>query len=274
MINFKIVSISAISGFILSFLVALFSGISFVIILLRALGFGLVFGSIAMLIQFLSAKFLSVDSSFKIQSAQPDSKENEPHLGNKVNITIPAEDLSEDSDGPQFIINNDFKMIKDGDVENYAESKTSSVNEDEKVPSKDATSSDSETKIENIKAQNREATNVSSNAEKENTGFKPISLGNVFNHLKKSDEGESENIESSSGDASSNESDELDELPDIEELTSSQRSSNGDSFIQNSDFAENGAVSASSSHITDGLSGGKDTTLMAEAIRTILTKEK
>ncbi|MBQ7159606.1 MAG: hypothetical protein IJS09_09335 [Treponema sp.] len=99
MINPKYIGIAAGVGFVLSFLIGIFSGISFGLLLLRALICAAIFAAVGTGGSILYQKFLS-DEQFDSGSDAPVEKVSRP--GGVVDITIGDESLPEDSDGPRF----------------------------------------------------------------------------------------------------------------------------------------------------------------------------
>lgn len=266
MFDLKKIIITSICGFILSFLFGLFSGATILVILLRALCFAIVFALLALLIQIVTSKFFEEDDR-KLSDTEPTSQEAvKPQTGTNVDITIEDEDLPEDSGGPEFILKSDFNVINNSDKK--IEKKPPELDTIEQAP----------------KA-------VVSNTEKEdssNDSFKPMSFNelprnvaptNPFakedNEVTSAPQSSEEDIQSSESKNDTNEMDELDELPDIGDLVSEKtKNDSNDQFIKNSDFALNGNKVDSTGEITSKPNEGRDSVLMAEAIRTILTKEE
>lgn len=102
MFNPKVIAVAACVGFVLSFFSGLFSGIGFGFVLLRALGFAVVFGLIAVAGSFVFNKFLNV--------TETDTTVNtEGKTGSVVDITIGENDLPKDENDPVFYVDNSYE---------------------------------------------------------------------------------------------------------------------------------------------------------------------
>lgn len=102
MLKPKSIVIFSVSGLILSFLISIFATHNFGWSILRAFIFAVVFGGLAVGIQFLSSKFLSAgDDGYDVADTAR-SAASAPSTGNAVDITIGDERLTEDDKGPQF----------------------------------------------------------------------------------------------------------------------------------------------------------------------------
>lgn len=88
-------------GFVLSFLISIIATHRIGRTLLRSVIFAVVFGLLALGIDFLSGKFLSVEDDSLSEPQQPQPGEGR---GGTVDITIGDENLTDDGAGPQFAV--------------------------------------------------------------------------------------------------------------------------------------------------------------------------
>ena len=111
MLNPKYVGIAAGVGFIFTFLIGLFSGISFGYVMLRSCIGALIFGVLSFGIQFLFQKFLSDSTNADFDAAPAASSNKLQGAGGLVNITIDDDVLADDTHGPQFSVTNTRAMM-------------------------------------------------------------------------------------------------------------------------------------------------------------------
>ncbi len=234
MLNPKLIIIVAVCGFLLSFFSGLIAGVSISSLLLRALFSAIISGGVTTGISLLYRKFLEQPAdSFIVGS------ENLSTPGSVVDITLGDDDLRDDDAGPGFY------------VDPSAQKKTTAASHE--VLEKHAQDSE-ESDVSSL--QNNEIQNLNvaheNPVQKNEKSTEPLS-GTVQNKT----------IEKGSLD------DELDELPDItalsRELTSSDNAEDSGGVQLNmhaEHYAEHHAE-----HKT------QDANLMAQAIRTILTKD-
>ncbi|MBP5402509.1 MAG: Rab5-interacting family protein [Treponema sp.] len=285
--NFKPVVFTCVITFVLSFLVALISGAGFGISLLRGLILALCFGALSVGISFLFYKFLN-DGSYDASVSESQRDQNLPPIGNKVDITINDEELQEDDFSPKFVLTGQNQMLNDEDVQN--DKTRTQVEVPASKESNDSKGSGDSIDVEPIIVEdepvgkvNTSASPVKENSPKPDTpenpapSFKPVSLTKP---AEGSDDlaGQFPDIENTLGDKSilgpsSITENDVDVLPDMGGTAAGLK----DDTVTDSEFASAGksAPRLSDAVFPDGsMADSKDSTLMAEAIRTILRKEE
>lgn len=297
MVNPKYICISAAVGFVLSFVIGLFSGVAFLHLIIRALIYAAVFALLSIAISYLSRTFLVPEPSLDSQQNDENQSSSKKQSGNFVNIVVDDSTLRDDSSAPKFSVTN--PNLFGDDVLSESKKTNDSKSFDTKVQSsassdanKDASPKNDlnsnvkqsvEPKSSNIK--NKAASSLSGKKSEKNgqNGFVSADLSSLTStSLSKSgsSENESDKTEnknttspSSSEDIVShyeNQNDnEIDDLPDIGGLDISSSSSNDD-IIEDTDFASEGA---SPSSVAASDNGGQNVDTMAQAIRTMLAKD-
>lgn len=285
MIKIKPIVFSACAAFVLSFVIAIASKSGFPVSLLKATIFGLLFGAIAVGVQFVYAKFLADGTAAPAEAAE------EPKVaGSKVDLVVSEEDLPDDKESPAFYVEGKHVLSSDdvgkpfGRPAAAAETASNSVafgaaeqNEAleaaEQVREQKAAENITQ-KAAEIQAKSREPEGVPApqaaksaespapQASEPQPAFAPINLA-------------------ASGAAASSDSagggDELDDLPDIGEIGGGSSAEGQDEdVIEDSEFAEEGMVHPRrQTEFSDGkVADVKDAPVMAEAIRTILKTEE
>ena len=104
MIKPKFIIISVCVGFLLSFFVGLFSGVSFGVVVLRALIFAVLFGALGFGLRIVFLRFLLDSSDMETGVDVATSS----HQGSVVDISIGDEPLVEDENGPDFYVRKDL----------------------------------------------------------------------------------------------------------------------------------------------------------------------
>lgn len=287
--NFKPVIFTCIITFVLSFFVALISGAGFGISLLRGLILAVCFGALSVGISFLFSKFLN-DGSYSQAPADIQHETNLPPIGNKVDITISDEELQEDDFSPKFVLTGQNQMLNEEDLGNEVKKQT----EEKPVQSEQSQEVLQTPKInsleENIDSISEENTAPSFKpvplaASKPETQSKPEPAAKPVAEVKPEPQAQSGNFSSEFPDiedtlgknsilsnGSITESD-VDVLPDMGGTVAGLK----DDTVTDSEFASAGKSSSrlSDTVFPDGsMADSKDSTLMAEAIRTILRKEE
>lgn len=261
--NFKLITLSASVAFVLSFFTALISGAGMGIALLRAVILAVIFGLLSVGIHFLYEKFLNDGSEGSSSDGSQDAVL--APIGNKVDITIDDADLQEEDDTPKFVLTGQNQMLNKDDLSK----KTYDVdNISSPVPAQKPVPAD-ETDSPRYSVPVSNAADTSSKPAQTAPSFKPVSLGTPA----EDDSDELPSIENTLGDGSFlkqggdqeiNE-DSVDVLPEM-------GGTKQDDTVTDSEFAANGKKSRLSDPMfPDGsMAESKDSSLMAEAIRTIL----
>lgn len=126
MINVKAISISAICGFALSFIFGLFSHSKFLMILLKAFIFALIFGAIGLLISFLYKKFLEGESAGEFSSGNEGdvAAAGAPVKGQRVNLVVEDQEFERGESENHFVVGDNHQMLNESD---YGKSDNSTV---------------------------------------------------------------------------------------------------------------------------------------------------
>ena len=277
MIKIKPIIFSAAAAFVFSFFTALFAKSGLPVSLLKAVIFALVFGALAVGVQFLYANFLASGAPSQ-EAAVEDSKP----VGGKVDLVVSEEDLPEDKDGPSFFVDGKHVVYND-DIKTSvaaapAPSKDPALSAERQNEALDAAEKVREEKA----AQNiaKKADGIlaagggdSGSAEEAKPAFAPIDLA-----AKSSEPAGQESDGAAAApapSASSSVVDELDDLPDIGSIGGGSASSQ-EEVIEDSEFAQEGTAQPKrQTELADGkVADVKDAPIMAEAIRTILKNEE
>lgn len=270
--NIKSIFFTSIVSFILSFFVAIFSKAGFLISLLRGLIVALFFGGLFFGISKLFEKFLDLSSD-----SQDDGNENiSSQVGNKVDITIYDEELQDEDVSPRFTLTGENQMLDKSDLLNVNSSSTERNSED--LNNQKLSDINESALLQQGSSSNREQILDSSFSEETKNAsqneFKPVSLANTSANNQSSELEEFPNIEdtlnSNLGTAQPLQDQEVDSFPDV-------GNASGIDTVTDSDFASFGKAPSrlSETVFPDGsMAESKDSTLMADAIRTILKKQE
>lgn len=270
--NTKLIFFTAIISFILSFFVGIFSGIGFLIVLLRSAIISIVFAGLTIGVLFVCNKFLFDDVSDST-SSDSYSEANNSVIGNKVDITIDDEDLQQDEVSPHFVLTGQNQMLNKSDLDSVSNTEHQVANVEQK--SQDINNTSNEKQIENDSIENKSIEEVVENnvISEKNSNFKPVSLGAApANDSSLQNLEEFPNIDDTL--ASKNDTvlplqnDEVDTFPDVY---------SSEEAVTDTDFASanRGPTKLSETMFPDGsMAESKDSTLMADAIRTILKKQE
>ncbi|MBQ0004186.1 MAG: hypothetical protein KBT21_11695 [Treponema sp.] len=281
--NFKPAIFASAIFFVLSFFVALISGAGFGISLLRAFITALCFGVLAVGIHFVYEKFLN-DSSSENSSSDNQSESSSAPIGNKVDIVIDDEELEDDENSPKFVLTGQNQMLNKGDVQNNSKqgfvnsTDTFTKNEFENVsPLKnDQAVSNAPAKTSEEKVSKTE---TSSKSSEETSSFKPVPLVKQSAPSQSQSSEEFPPIEDTLGensflnDKKTVEEGDVDVLPDMGIAGVGKP----DDTVTDSEFASGGKSTSrlNETVFPDGAKAdSKDSSLMAEAIRTILRNEE
>lgn len=281
MIKIKPIIFSACAAFVLSFVTALAAKSGFPISLLKAVIFALVFGGIAVGVQFVYAKFLADGA------APVEAREESKAMGSKVDLVVSEEDLPEDKEAPAFYVEGKHVLSGDdvGAGKAYAAGEPFSsarqnetLDAAEKVREQKAaeniTQKAAEIKAEpsaHVSAPASPAVEEASLPVEEDApqaagtqpAFSPVNLAQG-----------TAPASPAAASAPSLDGEELDNLPDIGDFGGASSEAH-DEVIEDSEFAEEGAAHPRrQTELSDGkVADVKDAPVMAEAIRTILSSE-
>ncbi|MBR5964793.1 MAG: hypothetical protein IK015_01565 [Treponema sp.] len=280
MIKIKPIIFSACAAFVLSFVTALAARSGLPVSLLKAFIFGLLFGAIAVGVQFVYAKFLSEGG------AAPEAAEEPKVMGSKVDLVVSEEDLADDKDSPVFYVEGKHVLSSDdvGGAQKAAPvaggaipagsgaaipAEAGAISAHEQNQALEAAEKVREQKAaENITQKAAEMPSPAAPVEEEvpqaapeKPAFSPVNLAQG---------GAPASPAPSSGD------EELDDLPDIGEIGGASSAETEEGVIEDSEFAEEGiARPRRQTELSDGkVADVKDAPIMAEAIRTILSSEE
>lgn len=278
--NLKFIAGFSIFGFLLSIFssfhtVARTFGARFFIALCFALGFGI----LAAAIQFVMQKFVLAENSADISEQTNKSQQNSSGT-QPVDIVIQDEELPAEDGGSQFFVGSNHQMLNSEDLQNV---------EKETEPKNDSGAQARQNDVPPEKFSDAAQKIKSENSSSGNSGFVPVNFAENPSNISgvesksvlelKSDE-KKEKMDSipSFADSSNSENDSetLDILPDLENLSEAQPAGNSEnsSFVENSNFSENKDTnSASPGGSSKEKSGGQDAELMAKAISTLLSKD-
>lgn len=280
MIKIKPIIFSAVAAFVFSFFTAFCAKSGLPVSLLKAVTFALVFGGLAVGVQFLYANFLATGSA----SQEAAAEESKP-VGGKVDLVVSEEDLPEDKDGPTFFVDGKHVVYNDDvgkksaaapapsqDAAVSAERQNEALEAAEKVREEKAAQNIAK-KADDILAA---GAGDSGPAQEAKPAFAPIDLAAKGSEPAVS---EDESVASAPAaapvSASTSVVDELDDLPDIGGLGGGSAAAQ-EEVIEDSEFAQEGTVQVKKqTELADGkVADVKDAPIMAEAIRTILKNEE
>lgn len=266
MIKIKPIVFSACAAFVLSFVIAIASKSGFPVSLLKATIFGLLFGAIAVGVQFVYAKFL-------VEGSAPAEAAEEPKaMGSRVDLVVSEEDLPDDKEAPAF----------------YVEGKHVLSNEDVGKPSsqaKPAAPAAPSAPEEAFSAAEQNEALEAAEKVREQKAAENITQKAAEVASRPASPEPQESPAPSAGDSKPAFSpvnlaaggNELDDLPDIGEIGGgSGAEAQDDGVIEDSEFAEEGMAHVRrQTELSDGkVADVKDAPIMAEAIRTILKTEE
>ena len=253
----------------------------------------MVFAGLGFGLQFVFEKVLEIDTVEASPVTVSDNNGSSYTAGQKVDIVIEDQELPEDESDSQFFVGTNHQMLNESDYGENAEkpvqSEAYNAVKTAKSFDENGMSSKAEEKREN-QAGKVEENPVKVQIASENSssaGFVPINLGETPKNLTGTESKSPEIVNSSSqntdktvssGSSSfvseESKADELDVLPDLEDIAfnankaSSETNVFEDGESSPSESAPSGQVDASK--ITEG----KDAEVMAKAISTLLAKEK
>lgn len=267
MINPKYVGIAAGVGFIFTFLIGLFSGVSFAHVLLRSLIGAVVFCALCVGIMFLFQKFL-LDTSV----SDIDTPAKATETGGLVNITIDDDALKDEDFAPRFTVTNPRAVVGDTVEKAPVDEPVSSV---ETTPTASAPNASAPNASEKVDSPD------DSKAASAESSFVPLNLANVAAAPaasapveKKAAVAESApSVHSASVDRDALP---LDELPDISDMAVPDKKDGGREVISDSDFASGGdepMTRGAHLHSDFPAPTEQNSAMMAQAIQTLLARD-
>lgn len=261
MFNIKSIVKAAGAGFVLSFVISIFSTQKFGVSLGRGLIFALVFAAVAAAINFLDNTFLDGTlGGSDYSSGVKSGKSSASKAGSVVDITIDDESLTEEDKAPLF----DVSARRTGFAKNEATALSAASTVSSAAPVSEIP--DAKTAVEPVQAPSGTANAAPSAPVQENAHsaeapqFKPAPLQEVT-------------AKKPAGD------DDIDTLPDIGDGMAGGEddialSNSGSSVVTDSEFAETGSDGRPVSLVDASDATKHDTKTMAEAIRTLLKKDE
>lgn len=263
MINQKAIGGFAACGFFLSFLTGIISKNAFLIILLRSFLFAVIFCVLAAGISFLFNKFLADETSLSENSADSSNSKIQK-TGENVNIVVGDDNFEDDDTAPKFFVENNKETFQNDEAAgSVTKSQAADLNAESRVAEKP---SDSQ---------------INSTSEK--TSFEPVNLAQMQNVERNNSEVQRQEIPSNKGDSSNKVNsfadgsaiDNIDELPDIEDISDSVKNNSNSDIIGDSDFATSGGNGTSGTVFPDGTQANSaNASLIAQAIRTALKRDE
>ena len=274
MINVKSVSISAATGFILSFLVGIICRNAFLSVLLRAFISALVFSAVAAGSSFLYSKFLSQDGVTSEPSSKPQSR-----TSGQVDLVIDDDPLEEEENGPKFFVENNRSALQsdakpsaaekvdpDEDVTEEIAEEAASVSDSTPVEPVESVASSSGAPVNPVPVSEPEVTappKAMDAVPKNDAAFTPVNLAASAPQVSSSPEGA----------PAEEQLPEVDSLPDIEDLDTGKKDGEIGDIINDSEFATSGKSSGGAQFPDGQTASTQNADVMAQAIRTILSKD-
>ncbi|MBQ6056325.1 MAG: hypothetical protein IJL34_01500 [Treponema sp.] len=274
MINVKSVSISAATGFILSFLVGIICRNAFLSVLLRAFISALVFSAVAAGSSFLYSKFLSADGVTSEPSSRPQSR-----TSGQVDLVIDDDPLEEEENGPKFFVENNRSALQsdakpsaaekvdpDEDVTEEIAEEAAGVSDLAPVEPVESVVSSSATPVNPVPLSEPEITappKAMDAVPKNDAAFTPVNLAASAPQVSASPEGA----------PAEEQLPEVDSLPDIEDLDTGKKDGEIGDIINDSEFATSGKSSGGAQFPDGQTASTQNADVMAQAIRTILSKD-
>ena len=280
MFKVKNIVASAMTGFVLSFLISICATHRFGNSLLRGVLAAVIFGLLMVLIEVLDSKFLNgtVDSSLgDVSTARKDSR------GANIDITIADEPLTEDDAPLKFDVKGNKRPLSKNDTvdikSELSSSKIADVGENMgNIPAaKGSAGLDSIVKPVSDIIPSFTGGQIEKESEENKSAFKPIQLGKG----NKASDNESEQHHVSHGRKSIAEAEKeaerksIADLPDMDSMESEEREgtpSSTDSSIYQEDMVPSESIVRKPSH-GNSKATSQDAETMAKAIRTLLSKD-
>ncbi len=254
MVNLKFAAGGAVVGLVISFFSGLFGGVSIGIILIRSLVCAVIGGAIGAGISFVFDRFLA-------DSATEEAPVRTASTGSVVDISVNDEPLPDADAAPDFFIHQ--KAGNPGAPEGvFVQKEQSEKPSAFSVKASEPLAADTSGVPKKQIPADQEKTGSAKDAGA--TQFVPVSIAK--------EKVAATGVSAAGANEPKEELDTLDLLPDVSDLTSSNPKSAFEGVISDSSFATEGLKPGGSSTASD-IDVGTDTSLMAEAIRTILTNE-
>ena len=262
--NLKFIIGFSIFGFLISFVSGFASNSTFLKMLLNAFIFLFVFAFLGAAIVFLWDKFLSTE----FQNAEYVTSKNDNSsktAGQTVDITIQDEALQNDDNASQFFVGSNHQMLTKEDVAEKVKNNNVASDSPEKVDSWGAD-------IKTVSVDKKQDV-----SDANNSGFVPVALAENPANISSSEAKsglEYQNIDNSSKNNESSGSVELDVLPDLQELQNIQEMTSSKDVQEAPSVESTGfVVEDAKKAVSEANADSKDAALMAKAISTLLSKE-
>lgn len=260
----KSIVVSAGGAFILSFFISIIATHKFFSALGRGVFYGVIFAVLAAVISFLNEKFLSEETGFSEYSEENGTSPRQTS-GGLVDIVVDDENLTDDSDGPAFSIEQNKHSLREKDVSPLTKNESkpeSSASEKNQMPLR--SESTDRVLLENNDSGNQSELKSQGTQIPETSDFKAVSLENMNSVPERLSEKNAERAAQMK---------EIDSLPDISDFR--EESTSTGEVVEDSDFAEFGSEEQVErvSVVDGGNASNHDTETIAKAIRTILKKD-
>ena len=239
--NLKFSVVLAVFGLILSFLTGLISGVAFGIVFLRAFISAVICFGIAFLSSFIYTKFLA-DGTAEVVRQKPSS------VGSVVDVKIDEDVLPDSENAPNFYVSRKYNIV-------------------DEAPKQKPVLAENESEVDSFPAQNEPEPEIQTH---ENQGGEDNTKSFVPKPLVDTIPQENVLTSASPSTTVADDLDSLDELPDFGGLAADEGSLSED-VVTDSDFAVTGH--SASENLTQDINVGTDSSLMADAIRTLLKRE-
>lgn len=275
----KFIAFFTVFGFLFSLVIGLFSsGVTVGWAFLRALLFGILFLGIGFVLSILYENFFKTDSFDENINVQ----NSESGLGQHIDLVTPDEPLQMDAEASKFYVGNKHQMLNTEDY--YGNPEDKNIESEEELDSKEELVPKEKTAHEIIAEQNAQA--ISQNSVQQDFskseskskagsdsqgGFIPVALHeNAQNFSSVEASSKSEYLKEKSSNANNSEdSSELDALPDLDELQDISGVSAEENLSENSTFEPSGKSSSA-----DDIVQGNDVSLIAKALSTVLKRSE
>lgn len=296
--NIKLLIGFSIFGFLLSLVSGFFSKSSFGVVIGHAFLFAVIFAILAVVVQFVFQKFLefdSVDDSFATETRnQPTNQSKQSHT---VDLYVEAENFPQDDGDAKFFVSNDTNQFLFGNENTKTNIKNTKQAEPQKNNATEVAKNNVDDKKLNKLENNTQKSDVGleplsakvskpmPQATNENvkTGFVPVSLeknAQAVYSIKNDDESnntafndkKSENVKVAPETVTSASGDELDVLPDLEDM--SNIASQTGIVPSTPDEKEEYNLVKEATKDASEVAEGQDAVVMAKAISTMLSMDK